>query len=296
MIVVDTFAEARQQAGGSVGLVPTMGYLHEGHLSLVEASVAENDMTLVTVFVNPLQFNDAGDLAAYPTDLERDVGLAASAGADIVVAPSVEYMYPPGAETTVMVGSVGAAMEGAHRPGHFEGVATVVAKLFAGAQADRAYFGRKDAQQLAVIRAMARDLSFPVKIRPVPITREEDGLALSSRNVRLPEDMRCAALGLFRGLMAASDLYEAGERNVAAIIASIDEQLIASPRLELDYATLADSSTAQPASEFGGEQFLAVAGTVSDVRLIDNVTFDNTTGLVDRGTMLSSRSTLYGDS
>ena len=296
MTVVSTFEEARELGQGRIGLVPTMGYLHEGHLSLVEASAAENDTTFVTVFVNPLQFNDAGDLDAYPTNLERDTELAMGSGADVIIAPSADYMYPEGADTKVTVGSVADAMEGAHRPGHFEGVATVVAKLFAGSQADRAYFGRKDAQQLAVVRAMTRDLSFPTDIRPIPIMREEDGLALSSRNVRLPDELRCAALGLFRGLMASADRYEAGDRDVTSVLSAIDEQLIASPRLDLDYAALADSTTAAVSTEFEGEQFLAVAGTVGGVRLIDNITIDSTTGTIDRGTMLSERSILYGGS
>ena len=299
MKVVTTFADARaesQSRGKSrsrVGLVPTMGYLHEGHLSLVERAASDSDCTIVSVFVNPLQFGDPNDLTTYPRDLERDVDLAADAGADIVFAPSVEEMYPPGSSTVVDVPGVSDAMEGVHRPGHFRGVATVVGKLFAGLRPDHAYFGRKDAQQLAVIETMARDLAFPVAVIGGPIVREHDGLALSSRNVRLTDDQRPAALTLSSGLFAAADRYEAGERSTAALIAAVAEHTTV-PGVSLEYATVADATSAEPMQAFDGLQFLAVAARVGDVRLIDNITIDNDRATIDRGTRLDHPSILYG--
>lgn len=295
MRIVDTFAEARRVSSGRVGLVPTMGFLHEGHLSLVSASAERCDTTVVSVFVNPLQFGEAADLDAYPRDLDRDVALAADAGATVVVAPTVEAMYPPGATAVVDVPGVSDAMEGAHRPGHFRGVATIVAKLFAGLRPDLAFFGRKDAQQLAVVAAMARDLSFPVEVVGLPVVREADGLALSSRNVRLADDRRSDALALSRGLFAAADRYEAGSRSGRELIDAVASAVAASGA-DLEYVALADTSTAVTTPEVAGRQFLAVAARVGDVRLIDNVTIDSETGRVDRGARLDAPSILYGGS
>jgi pantoate--beta-alanine ligase len=292
MNVCTTFEDARGRVSGRVGLVPTMGYLHEGHLRLVETAAGENDATIVTVFVNPMQFDDDTDLDGYPRDLERDLGLAARAGADVVVAPSVTYVYPEDHRTTVTVAGVTDAMEGHHRPGHFAGVATVVAKLFAGLRPDTAYFGRKDAQQLAVIAAMARDLSFPVDVKGVPVVREVDGLALSSRNVRLSPDARRAASTLSAGLMAAADLIEDGSSDVAAILAAARSPMEADPLVRIDYVELADARSASPTRTLGGKQFIAVAAVVDGVRLIDSLTILD--GDVDRGEVLPSSSILYG--
>ena len=206
MRITKTFAETRASAAGSVGFVPTMGFLHEGHLSLIEAARRESDTVVMSLFVNPLQFDRDEDLTRYPRDLDRDVALATAAGADVVFAPEVDEMYPAEQLTRVIVKGLSDELEGPNRPGHFEGVATVVAKLFAGVRPQRAYFGRKDAQQLAVVRRMAADLSMPVHVVGAPIVREGSGLALSSRNIFLSSDQRNAALGLSRGLMKAADL------------------------------------------------------------------------------------------
>jgi pantoate--beta-alanine ligase len=291
MRVVEDLASVRSLARGVVGLVPTMGFLHEGHLSMIEAAAADTDTVVVSVFVNPLQFGEPSDLSSYPRDLDRDVALAQSAGADVVVAPGLEEMFPVSPETVVSVGSVAAAMEGLHRPGHFDGVATIVAKLFAGVGPDRAYFGRKDAQQLAVVRTMVRDLSFPIDVVGRPIVREHDGLALSSRNVRLSDADRRKAVTLSQGLMTGADLFESGDASVDEIIGAVRRRVSAD--VSVEYVEIAGSETAAPASDLGGEQFLAIAGRIGDVRLIDNVTLDNGTRTVDRGTRLDGPSILY---
>ncbi len=294
MNVLTTFDDVRLHARGSVGLVPTMGYLHEGHLSLVDRSVTDCDTTVVSIFVNPLQFGDNTDLERYPRDLERDVSLAGRAGADLVFAPSIDYMYPTGAATTITVDGVSDHMEGPHRPGHFAGVATVVGKLLAGVQPDRAYFGAKDAQQVAVVTTMVRDLSFPVDIRMLPIVREADGLALSSRNVHLDAAHRASALTLSRGLMHAADLFEAGCRSSDELVDAAFAPMLADPGVAVDYVALADAATASPMSDVAGAQFLAVAATVGSVRLIDNVSIDADRGIADRGTRLTGPSLVYG--
>lgn len=298
---VATFSEARDLSHGRAGLVPTMGYLHEGHLSNVMRARDECDTVLVTVFVNPKQFNNPADLDRYPRDVERDLALLADAGTDVVVAPSVDEVYPTDPVTSVSVGSLTEHMEGHFRPGHFDGVALVVAKLLAALQPDRAYFGRKDAQQLAVVERLARDLSFPVEIVPVSTIREADGLALSSRNVLLRDTDRPEALRLSAGLMAAADAAEAGD--VAAVrLEGIVRQHLGD--LRTDYVQLADAATCQPASRAEPGTFLAVAAHVGAARLIDNVAFDpppaessSSSGAgirADRGTRLASLSVLYG--
>jgi len=296
MTVVHSFDEVRRSAVGAVGLVPTMGYLHEGHLSLIREASRHNDTVVVSVFVNPLQFGETRDLNTYPRDIERDLALAVDAGATLVFAPDADYMYPVHPETAVSVGRVAQGMEGEARPDHFAGVATVVAKLFAGVQPDASYFGKKDAQQLAVISTMAADLSFPVTVTGMPIVREADGLALSSRNVRLGTPEREAARALSRGLLSAADAFEAGEGSVDRLRDMADGHMSEVPFIEVEYIELADVRTAAATDTLAGVQFLATAAQVGDVRLIDNVTFDSTTRTADRGVRLAHPSILYGGS
>jgi len=294
MRTTKSFAETREVGNGVVGLVPTMGFLHEGHLSLIEAARAETDTVVMSLFVNPLQFDRDDDFARYPRDLERDLALATAAGADVVFVPDLEEMYPDEQLTRVNVIGVSDELEGPRRPGHFEGVATVVAKLFAGIQPQRSYFGRKDAQQLAVIRRMARDLSMPVDVIGVPIVRESDGLALSSRNIFLSDDEREAALQLSRGLLRAADLVEAGERDAKAITNAVYFEI--GDDLSVEYVSLADQDRASPVTALDRPAFLALAAWSGETRLIDNVHFDRGEGgyVGDRGIRLADRSVLYG--
>ena len=251
--------------GSSIGLVPTMGALHAGHMSLVDAARRENDRVVVSVFVNPIQFGPGEDLARYPRSPERDLSLLRAAGVDAMYKPSVADMYPPSASTRVIVHDVADALEGAARPGHFEGVATVVTKLFAATCADRAYFGQKDAQQVAVIRRLASDLDLAVEIRVCPTVREDDGLALSSRNAYLSQPERQAAVCLSRALSRAFEAYGRGERNPDRLRAILREVIEAEPLAELDYAELVDPLT------FSTPGSLAVlAVRVGKTRLIDN--------------------------
>ena len=272
-----------------MGLVPTLGFLHEGHLSLVERAREASDTVVMSLFVNPLQFDDPGDLAAYPREFERDAALAEANGVDVLFAPPVEEMYRTEPLTRVVVSGVAEAMEGAERVGHFDGVATVVAKLLAGLRPDRMFMGRKDAQQLAVVRTMASDLSFPTEVVGVPTLREADGLALSSRNVRITD--RSAALGLSAGLFAAADAVEVGERTADRLEGIVIDAITGSGAIP-DYATLADADTAQPIEVLDRPAFLAAAARVGDVRLIDNV-FLWPDGTADRGARLEGRSVLY---
>ena len=292
MKVVTTFAAAREACRGVVGLVPTMGYLHEGHLSHMRAAREGNDTVLVSLFVNPLQFAAGEDLDRYPRDLDRDAGLAEAEGADVLFAPALEEMYPVRPYTRVSVDTLSLGMEGVHRPGHMEGVATVVAKLYAGLQPQRAYFGRKDAQQLAVVRRLAFDLSFPVDVVGGPTVREADGLALSSRNVYLGDADREAAVSLSRGLFAAADLAEAGERDAAVLERAVEDVVVG---LDLDYVQLADAQETIRRSLLDRECFLAAAGRVGTTRLIDNVWFELAGGgfSADRGIRLDGPSMLY---
>jgi pantoate--beta-alanine ligase len=251
--------------GKSIGLVPTMGALHAGHLSLVEASRRENDVVVVSVFVNPIQFGPNEDLDRYPRDWERDGKLLAEAEVDAVYRPSTEAMYPPGASTRVNVGEVSEPLEGAARPGHFEGVATVVTKLFTAVEPDRAYFGQKDAQQVAVVRRLARDLDLGVEIRVVPTVREPDGLALSSRNLYLDPAERRAAASLSAALREASTAYAAGERDPDRLRAVLLDRLSAEPLVTVDYAELVDPATFRKPGTLA-----VVAARVGKTRLIDN--------------------------
>ena len=258
-----------RRAGRTIGLVPTMGYLHDGHLSLIRAAAAECDVVVVSLFVNPAQFNDPSDLEAYPRDEERDAALAAEAGADLLFAPPVEAVYPPGFSTTVAIRGVTEPLEGAHRGvEHFDGVTTVVTKLFNMVGPDVAYFGQKDAQQALVIRKLVRDLDMPLRIEVLPTVREPDGLAMSSRNVRL-NGTRDQALALSRALRAAEDAVAAGERDAAKVRAAALAALT-SHDVEPEYLELVDTSTLDAVNSIDGEVLLAVAAQVGGVRLIDN--------------------------
>ena len=251
--------------GESVGLVPTMGALHDGHLSLVRASRERDGRTLVSVFVNPLQFVAGEDLSTYPRDPERDLEALAAAGVQAVFMPAAEEMYPPGVETTVVPGALAATLEGAHRPGHFTGVATVVTKLLNIAAPDRAYFGRKDAQQLAVVRRLVRDLDLPVEIVPCATVRAPDGLALSSRNAYLDPAERAAATCLSRALGAAQAAYGRGERDAERLTTALRGVLDAEPLARVDYAELVDPETFRPPGRLA-----VLAVRIGRARLIDN--------------------------
>jgi len=295
MKTVETFADVRALGRGCVGFVPTMGYLHEGHLSLIDAARRECDTVVVSLFVNPLQFGPNEDLALYPRDLDRDADLVEAAGADVLFAPPLEVMYPSDPLTRVTVGEVTKGMEGERRPGHFDGVATVVAKLFAGVVPDRSYFGRKDAQQLVTVRRMVRDLSFPTAIVGAPIVREADGLALSSRNIFLDPRQRSAARSISRGLLAAAAAVTAGERSAREIERIASATVEEEADIDLDYATLADQDTAAHVASLDRPAFLAVAARVGSTRLVDNIHIDRYEGgwLPDVGTQLREPSILY---
>jgi len=258
--------------GACVGLVPTMGALHEGHVSLIRAARAENDVAVVSIFVNPPQFGPDEDLAKYPRDLERDRQLAEEAGADLIFHPSAAEMYRDGHSTWVDVEGLTAGLCGRSRPGHFRGVCTVVTKLFAICQPERAYFGEKDAQQLAVIKHMVRDLNLLVQIVPCPTVREADGLAMSSRNVRLAPEQRAQAPMVHRALEAARELVRKGERNAAVLAGAIRTVLAEAPLGEIDYVEIVDAGELTPVTTIAGECLIALAVRFGDVRLIDNLT------------------------
>jgi pantoate--beta-alanine ligase len=248
-----------------------MGYLHAGHVSLVEGARRENDRVAASLFVNPKQFGPSEDLARYPRDVERDTRLLEAAGCDLLFAPTVEEIYPGGFQTTVDVGTVAAPLEGARRPGHFRGVATVVLKLLGIFQPDRAYFGAKDAQQLAVIKKMVRDLDLPVDVRACPTVREADGLAMSSRNVYLTPEERRAATVLYRALEAGRDRWAAGERDAETLRQTIRSVLAEEPRVRVDYVSVADPETCQELETVAGPALLSLAAFLGKARLIDNV-------------------------
>lgn len=278
MELVHTIAEVRARhdatraAGRVVGLVPTMGFLHDGHRSLMIAAGAECGFVTVTIFVNPLQFGPNEDLDAYPRDLEGDLKLAEGAGVDLVFAPTVAEMYPDGAvATSVRVNGLADQLEGASRPGHFDGVATVVAKLFSIAGACRAYFGEKDYQQLQIVTRMARDLSIPVEVIGCPTIREPHGLARSSRNAYLDEVERQAAGVLKRALDAGVGAIDAGERATDAVEARMAEVIAGEPRAALDYARVVDASSLERRDVLHGTVRLLIAARVGAARLIDNV-------------------------
>ena len=274
--IVTTVAEVRravldaQAAGETVGFVPTMGALHEGHLSLVDASQAECDRTVVSIFVNPTQFGPSEDKDRYPRTLERDCELLASRGCWLVFAPTNHEIYPDGFETYVEVGPVAEPLEGAIRPGHFRGVATVVLKLFQMVPADRAYFGRKDYQQSLVVKRMIADFNLPIQLVVCPTIREADGLAMSSRNAYLNPDERQQATALWRSLQLAESLVQDGERDVAKINAAMRDLLSAAKIDKVDYIAFLADGTVQPVATITGPTVVAIAARVGQARLIDN--------------------------
>jgi pantoate--beta-alanine ligase len=276
MQVVTTVAEMhrlRSQMTGSVGLVPTMGYLHEGHLSLVRRARADNEHVVATIFVNPTQFGPQEDYQRYPRDPERDLRLLEQEGTDVVFMPGVEEMYPQGFDTWVEVGeSLTGRLEGAFRPGHLRGVTTIVAKLFNVVQAHRAYFGQKDGQQLAVIRRMAADLNMGVEVVAVPTVREPDGLAMSSRNAYLSPEERRAAIVLWRSLCRARELFDGGERRVEVIRGEMEGVLASEPLARVDYVSVTDAETLAELETVDRPAMVSLAVRIGSTRLIDNVT------------------------
>lgn len=277
MDIITTVEGVRKQVkewrkeGLTVGLVPTMGYLHEGHKSLIDKAVAENDRVVVSVFVNPIQFGPSEDLASYPRDLERDAELCEKAGANVIFHPEDSEMYFDDFCTYVDMDDLTKGLCGKTRPTHFRGVCTVVSKLFHIVAPDRAYFGQKDAQQLAVIRRMVRDLNFDLEIVGCPIVREEDGLAKSSRNTYLSAEERKAAVVLHKGLTEGEKLLEAGEKDAAKVIAAVREVIEKEPLAKIDYVELVDWNTLKPVNTVEDTVLMAIAVYIGKTRLIDNV-------------------------
>lgn len=277
MLVLHTIADTRsvcariRLAGKTLGLVPTMGALHEGHLSLVRAAQANCDAVAVSIFVNPTQFGPKEDFASYPRTLEEDCRTLEAAGVDLVFAPSVQEMYPPGASTFVEVEGLSDRLDGASRPGHFRGVATVVAKLFNVLTPERAFFGQKDAAQIAVLRKMVRDLRFGVQLEVCPIVREADGLAMSSRNRNLSGAERRQALVLSRALSAVQQKVRSGEHASAVLIAEALHVLAGEPDVQVDYCRLVDADTLEDIADAERGALFAVAARVGTTRLIDNL-------------------------
>src|SRR3954465_6692374 len=261
--------DAPRRDGRSIGLVPTMGAFHEGRLELIRRARAENDVLVVSLFVNPAQFGPNEDLEAYPRDEARDLALAEAEGVDIVFAPSVEEVYPAGFDTTVEVGGLTEPLDGAARPGHFKGVTTIVTKLLNMVGPDAAYFGQKDAQQALVIRKLVADLNMPVRIEVCPTVREEDGLAMSSRNAYLGDDERQRAVALSRALRAAEQAVERGEVGANAVLAAARQELDEAG-IEPEYLELRTATDLTPAERVNGSTLLAVAARVGRARLIDN--------------------------
>jgi pantoate--beta-alanine ligase len=277
MIVATTLEElatARALLDDPVGFVPTMGYLHEGHISLARRAREECKGVAASIFVNPTQFGPNEDLAKYPRDLERDLRLLEEAEADLVWTPTAEIMYPPGYQTWVDVAEVSLPLEGARRPGHFRGVTTVVSKLFNAVRPSKAYFGQKDAQQAAVIRRMTRDLNFPIEVVVCPTVREPDGLAMSSRNVYLSPEQRKGATVLFRALQAAKAMYAEGAREADALRWCMLDVLQAEPLAEVQYVSCADYESLEELQQVKGKALLSMAVFFGKTRLIDNVVLE----------------------
>lgn len=276
MQVVSTIAEFRAARRGfpGLGLVPTMGFLHAGHLSLVERARVECGAVAVSIFVNPTQFGPNEDLARYPRSLSRDLDLLREAGTALVFTPTPAEIYPSGFTSRVEVGPIGEVLEGAIRPGHFSGVATVVSKLFNIVQPSRAYFGQKDAQQCAVIRRFVRDLDVPVEVVVVPTMRDPDGLAMSSRNSYLTDGQRAQAPVLYRALVAGQDEFRSGETDAARLCLAVREVLATEPDLAVDYVSVADATTLEELQRADRPSVMSVAVRLGRTRLIDNVLLD----------------------
>lgn len=274
MQIVETIPELRalrQQLNGTVGFVPTMGYLHQGHLALVQRARTENSALVVSIYVNPAQFGPREDFAGYPRELDRDLRLLQEAKADIIFIPSDAEMYPPGFSSWVDVGKVTELLEGASRPGHFRGVTTIVAKLFNIVRPSRAYFGQKDAQQVAVIKRMVADLDMPVEIVVVPTARESDGLAMSSRNVYLSPEERRAATVLFKALTLARQLRRGGAKDTEEIRQQMTSLIHKEPLAQIDYVSIADGETFEELNFIDRPALASLAVRIGKTRLIDNM-------------------------
>lgn len=272
-----TIIRSARAAGKTIGVVPTMGYLHEGHLTLMRKARAEQGVVIATIFVNPLQFGPQEDYAVYPRDLKRDSTMAETTGIDVLFAPSVDEMYPAGNGRTltfVDVEQITTKLCGASRPGHFRGVATVVAKLLNITEADVGYFGQKDAQQVTVIRRMVDDLNMNVKIVAVPIVRESDGLALSSRNQYLNPDERQAALVLSKSLVRAQELLQLGEKDSGQILAVMNDLISREPLARIEYISIVDPTALEPLQQISGPALIALAVKFGKTRLIDNLIWE----------------------
>lgn len=276
MIIANTIAEVKEHVrvwkkeGKSIGLVPTMGYLHEGHASLMECARKENDIVIVSDFVNPIQFGPKEDLATYPRDFDADCKLCEGIGVDLIFHPEPSEMYAPDFHSYVGVDTLSEGLCGKSRPIHFNGVCTVVSKLFHIAEADRAYFGQKDAQQLAIVRRMVRDLNFNIEIIGCPIIREADGLAKSSRNTYLSPDERAKAVVLNRALTKGREMVLAGEKDAAKVVKTVRNMIEAEPLARIDYVEIVDWNELQPVETIDGPILMAVAVFIGNVRLIDN--------------------------
>lgn len=260
----------KKRAGKSIGFVPTMGYLHKGHVSLAEASVKENDFTVMSIFVNPTQFGPNEDFNKYPRDLKRDIEIATDAGVDVIFAPTPQEMYPEGYKTYVNVEDITDVLCGQSRKGHFKGVATVVNKLFNIIEPDRAYFGQKDAQQVIVLKKMVNDLNMNLEIVTCPIVREQDGLAMSSRNVYLDAQQRKASLVLSRSLFGAQKMVKDGERSKAAVMKYIVSEIEGEKLANIDYIEIRNAQTLGETERIEGSVLIAMAVRFGTTRLIDN--------------------------
>lgn len=268
---MSVFSDSARAEGRRVALVPTMGFLHEGHCSLMRIAAGQADIVIVSIFVNPIQFGPGEDFADYPRDWDRDLQMVASTGADCIYAPEVQEMYPEGFQTRVSVAHMTKNLCGVSRPDHFDGVTTVVAKLFNAARPHCAVFGQKDFQQLMVIRRMTRDLQFDIEIVGAPIVREHDGLAMSSRNTYLTPGQRTAARSLSQSLFEARDLFEAGERSAGVLIGRAAERIGREPCAETDYIKICDVETLQECETISRESVMALAVRFGKARLIDNI-------------------------